>query len=143
MGSAWRCSLSARSLKGPAEWFEAMGRRATRVSIANDTQLRRRFPLAVLTAVRVKWGSQLSTNEFLTEGPFPRALATCGISDAIAEIAAHATFLVQPTSPSVDDLYPAVLVFRALERVGVSRDALAFALCRTLADDEHQARAPT
>jgi hypothetical protein len=28
-----------------------------------------------------------------------------GISDAIAEIAAHATFLVQPTSPSVDDLY--------------------------------------
>ena len=59
-----------------------------------------------------------------------------GISDAVAEIAAHATFLVQPASPSVDDLYPAVLVFRALERVGVSRERLAFALCRTLADDE-------
>ena len=59
-----------------------------------------------------------------------------GISDAVAEIAAHATYLVQPTSPSVDDLYPAILVFRALERVGVSRDALAFALCRTLGDDE-------
>ena len=59
-----------------------------------------------------------------------------GITDAVAEIAAHATFLVQPTSPSVDDLYPAVLVFRALERVGVSRDQLAFAVCRTLADDE-------
>jgi chromosome partitioning protein len=59
-----------------------------------------------------------------------------GISDAVAEIAAHATFLVQPTSPSVDDLYPAVLVFRALERVGVSRDQLSFAVCRTLADDE-------
>ena len=59
-----------------------------------------------------------------------------GISDAVAEIAAHATFLVQPTSPSVDDLYPAILVFRALERVGVSRDQLAFAVCRTLADDE-------
>jgi chromosome partitioning protein len=59
-----------------------------------------------------------------------------GISDAVAEIAAHATFLVQPTSPSIDDLYPAVLVFRALERVGVSRDQLAFAVCRTLADDE-------
>jgi chromosome partitioning protein len=59
-----------------------------------------------------------------------------GISDAVAEIAAHATFLVQPTSPSVDDLYPAVLVFRALERVGVSRDKLAFAVNRTLADDE-------
>jgi chromosome partitioning protein len=59
-----------------------------------------------------------------------------GIGDAVAEIAAHATFLVQPASPSVDDLYPAVLVFRALERVGVSRDQLAFAVCRTLADDE-------
>jgi chromosome partitioning protein len=59
-----------------------------------------------------------------------------GISDAVAEIAAHATFLVQPTSPSLDDLFPAVLVFRALERVGVSRDQLAFALCRTLADEE-------
>jgi chromosome partitioning protein len=59
-----------------------------------------------------------------------------GISDAVAEIAAHATYLVQPTSPSVDDLYPAILVFRALERVGVARDALAFALCRTLAEDE-------
>jgi chromosome partitioning protein len=59
-----------------------------------------------------------------------------GISDAVAEIAAHATFMVQPASPSVDDLYPAVLVFRALERVGVSRERLAFALCRTLADDE-------
>ena len=59
-----------------------------------------------------------------------------GISDAVAEIAARATFLVQPTSPSVDDLYPAVLVFRALERVGVTRDRFAFAVCRTLADDE-------
>src|SRR5436190_7088987 len=59
-----------------------------------------------------------------------------GISDAVAEIAAHATFLVQPTSPSVNDLYPAVLVFRALERVGVSRDKFAFAVNRTLADDE-------
>jgi chromosome partitioning protein len=59
-----------------------------------------------------------------------------GIGDAVGEIAAHATFLVQPTSPSIDDLYPAVLVFRALERVGVSTDQLAFAVCRTLADEE-------
>lgn len=59
-----------------------------------------------------------------------------GISDAVADIAAHATFLVQPTSPSVDDLYPAVLVFRALEKVGFGREQLAFALCRTLADEE-------
>jgi chromosome partitioning protein len=59
-----------------------------------------------------------------------------GISDAVAEIAAHATYLVLPTSPSVDDLYPSVLVVRALERVRNSRDQIAFALCRTLADDE-------
>jgi chromosome partitioning protein len=59
-----------------------------------------------------------------------------GIGDAIAEIAVRATLLVQPTSPSIDDLYPAVFVFQALERVGISRDKFAFALCRTLADDE-------
>jgi chromosome partitioning protein len=59
-----------------------------------------------------------------------------GISDAIAEIAVHATLLVQPTSPSIDDLYPGVFVFQALERVGISRDRLAFALCRTLGEEE-------
>jgi chromosome partitioning protein len=58
------------------------------------------------------------------------------IGDEVAEIAAHARLLVQPTSPTVDDLYPGVLVFKALERVGISRDKLAFALCRTLAEDE-------
>jgi len=60
----------------------------------------------------------------------------CSISDAIGEIAAHASLLVQPTSPTVDDLYPAVLVFQALERIGIPRERLAFALCRTLADEE-------
>jgi len=59
-----------------------------------------------------------------------------GISDAIAEIAVYATLLVQPTSPSIDDLYPGVFVFQALERVGVARDRLAFALCRTLGEEE-------
>jgi chromosome partitioning protein len=59
-----------------------------------------------------------------------------GIGDAIGEIAPQATLLVQPTSPTVDDLYPAVLVFQALERVGIARERLAFALCRTLADEE-------
>ena len=63
-------------------------------------------------------------------------------SDAFRKIVSPAlallpgSFLVEATSPGLDDLYPAVLVFRALERVGVSRDQLAFALCRTLADEE-------
>jgi len=58
------------------------------------------------------------------------------IRDEVTEIAAYAQLLVQPTSPTVDDLYPAVLVFRALENVGISRNKLVFALCRTLATDE-------
>jgi chromosome partitioning protein len=58
------------------------------------------------------------------------------ITNEIAEIAGLANLLVQPSSPTVDDLYPAVLAFQALERIGISRDKLAFALCRTLADEE-------
>jgi chromosome partitioning protein len=58
------------------------------------------------------------------------------LSNDIAEVAGYATLLVQPTSPTVDDLYPGVLAFKALENVGVSRDKFAFALCRTLADEE-------
>jgi chromosome partitioning protein len=60
----------------------------------------------------------------------------CAISDQIADVAAQAVLVVQPTSPTVDDLYPAVLVFHALERMGTPREKLAFALCRTLADEE-------
>jgi chromosome partitioning protein len=60
----------------------------------------------------------------------------CSVSDAIGEVAVHASLLVQPTSPTIDDLYPAVLVFQALERIGIPRERLAFALCRTLADEE-------
>ena len=60
----------------------------------------------------------------------------CAISDEIADVAKQAVLLVQPTSPTVDDLYPAVLVFHALERMGTPREKLAFALCRTLADEE-------
>jgi chromosome partitioning protein len=60
----------------------------------------------------------------------------CSITDAVGEVAIHASLLVQPTSPTIDDLYPAVLVFQALERIGIPRERLAFALCRTLADEE-------
>jgi chromosome partitioning protein len=58
------------------------------------------------------------------------------ISDELAELTSEVDLLVQPTSPSVDDLYPSVIVFQALERVGMARQQLAFALCRTLADEE-------
>lgn len=60
----------------------------------------------------------------------------CAVSDEIADVASRALLLVQPTSPTVDDLYPAVLVFHALERLGTPREKLAFALCRTLSDEE-------
>jgi chromosome partitioning protein len=60
----------------------------------------------------------------------------CAVSDEIAVVASEAVLLVQPTSPTVDDLYPAVLVFHALERLGTPREKLAFALCRTLSDEE-------
>src|SRR5262245_13839800 len=49
----------------------------------------------------------------------------CAISDQIAGVAAQAVLVVQPTSPTVDDLYPAVLVFHALERMGTPREKLA------------------
>jgi chromosome partitioning protein len=58
------------------------------------------------------------------------------ITDDIALVADRADLLVQPASPTVDDLYPAVLAFQALEKIGVARDKFAFALCRTLAPEE-------
>lgn len=61
------------------------------------------------------------------------------LSDAVAAVARQAQFIVQPTSPSVDDLHPSMLVFQALERVQIPRDRLAFALCRVLSDKEAEA----
>lgn len=61
------------------------------------------------------------------------------LSDAATSIARNADLIVQPTSPSVDDLHPAVLVFQALERVGIPRDRLVFALCRVLGEKEADA----
>jgi chromosome partitioning protein len=81
----------------------------------------------------------LSVEDALASGKDEELLVIdtpCSISDAIAEIAARASLLVQPTSPTIDDLYPGVLVFQALERIGIPRKRLAFALCRTLADEE-------
>jgi chromosome partitioning protein len=61
------------------------------------------------------------------------------LNDSFAGVAANAQLVVQPTSPSIDDLHPGVLVFQALRRVHIPRERLAFALCRVLADKEAEA----
>lgn len=60
------------------------------------------------------------------------------ITDGATEMSAHAHLLVQPTSPSSDDLHISVLVFLAMERVSVARDKLAFALSRVLSVAEEK-----
>jgi chromosome partitioning protein len=54
------------------------------------------------------------------------------ITDGASEASEYAHLLVQPTSPSADDLHISVLVFLAMERIDVPREKLAFALCRVL-----------
>jgi chromosome partitioning protein len=46
---------------------------------------------------------------------------------------------VLPTGPSLDDLYPTVLLFHELARAGIERSRLVAALCRVLNDDEEVA----
>jgi len=60
------------------------------------------------------------------------------IGDGVSEATAHAHLLVQPTSPSSDDLHIALLVFLAIERIKVPRERLAFALCRVLSEAEEK-----
>lgn len=54
------------------------------------------------------------------------------------EVAQYANLVVQPTSPSSDDLHISVLLFLAMERVSIPRERLAFALCRTLSRPEEK-----
>jgi len=61
------------------------------------------------------------------------------VNDDAGLVVRNADLVVQPTSPSVDDLHPAVLVFQALEKVGTPRDRLVFALCRVLGEKEADA----
>jgi chromosome partitioning protein len=61
------------------------------------------------------------------------------VNDDAGLVVRNADLVVQPTSPSVDDLHPAVLVFQALERVGTPRDRLVFSLCRVLGEKEADA----
>ena len=61
------------------------------------------------------------------------------LSDAITGVSRHIHFILQPTSPSIDDLHPSILVFQALQRVQYPRERMAFALCRALGDKEAEA----
>ena len=58
------------------------------------------------------------------------------VNDLMMDVATWANLLVLPTSPSMDDLYPSVLVYEAFQNVGITRDRLAFALCRVLSEEE-------
>ena len=60
------------------------------------------------------------------------------VTDGTIEVALHSHLLVQPTSPSGDDLPISLLVFEALERLGIPRGKLAFALCRVLSSREEK-----
>ncbi|MFN0218242.1 MAG: ParA family protein [Hyphomicrobium sp.] len=55
---------------------------------------------------------------------------------ATLTIAENAHFVVQPTGPSLDDVYPGVLLFHELVAAGIGHERLTFALCRTQNDDE-------
>lgn len=62
-----------------------------------------------------------------------------GRADATTlEIANRAHLIVQPTGPSLDDLYPAVVLFHELVAAGIGPAHLAFALCRTLNRTEEE-----
>jgi chromosome partitioning protein len=64
-------------------------------------------------------------------------LDTAGkITDGVTEASQYAHLLVQPTSPSADDLHISLLVFLAMERIAVPREKLAFAMCRVLSEHE-------
>jgi chromosome partitioning protein len=54
------------------------------------------------------------------------------------EIAQAATLIVQPSSASIDDLRPAVLLFHELVDAGIPRERLVVALCRILTEAEEE-----
>ncbi|MGD9785702.1 MAG: AAA family ATPase [Hyphomicrobiaceae bacterium] len=68
--------------------------------------------------------------------------APCRSDRSTLTIAQHAHLVVQPTGPSLDDLYPAILLFHELVAAGIPKSRLVFAICRTLtAGEEADARA--
>ena len=68
--------------------------------------------------------------------------APCRSDRSTLTIAQLAHLVVQPTGPSLDDLYPGVLLFHELVAAGIPKSRLVFALCRTLTvGEEADARA--
>ena len=55
------------------------------------------------------------------------------------QIAEAADLIVQPSSGSIDDLRPAVVLFHELVESGIPKDRLVVALCRTLSQTEEDA----
>ncbi len=55
------------------------------------------------------------------------------------QIAEVADLVVQPSSGSIDDLRPAVVLFHELVEAGIPKDRLVVALCRTLTQAEEDA----
>ena len=55
------------------------------------------------------------------------------------QIAEAADLIVQPSSGSIDDLRPAVVLFHELVESGIPKDRLVVALCRTLTEAEEDA----
>ncbi len=62
-----------------------------------------------------------------------------GVNSGTLGVAEHAHLIVQPTGPSLDDLYPTVLIFHELAGAGIAKSRLVGALCRVLTDDEEAA----
>ena len=78
------------------------------------------------------WDSAVSDDLLVVDAPGQ-------VGQATLELARRADLLVQPTGPGLDDLHPAVLVFDALVNLGVSRERLVFAICRSLTESEEDA----
>ena len=65
--------------------------------------------------------------------------APAGVNEETLAIARMAHLIVQPTSPTLDDLHPTVLLFHELVDAGISKAHLVAALCRVLDDEEASA----
>lgn len=59
-------------------------------------------------------------------------------SSATGTVARASHVVVVPTSATIDDLYPTVLLLHALEEIGIPRNRIAIALCRVLEPGEEK-----
>src|SRR5215470_5865866 len=61
------------------------------------------------------------------------------VNRATLDAARQSHVIVQPTGPTLDDLYPSVLLFHGLVAAGIPKERLLFVLCRTLSKGEEEA----